>query len=104
MAISSYLVVLLSLSSLLLSPNLSQQPNLISLSSISEVVMGDGLASSLGHRCEGSMMGGFYVTILLNGAISSPQDEATIVFTFEYDSTKVREIPYISKSSCLPSF
>ena len=87
----SYLFVFISLYSLLFlsSSTNSQLSNLISVSSISEVIMGDGVSHSLGTKCEGSFMGGFYATILLNGAVSSPQEEATIVFTSTSDATKV---------------
>ena len=85
----SYLFVLIPLYSLLLSSTNSEILNLISVKSINEVIMGDGVNHSLGTKCEGSFMGGFYATILLNGAVSSPQEEATIVFTSTSDTTKI---------------
>ena len=51
--------------------------------------MGDSIDHNLGDSCKGSFMGGFYATILLNGAVSSPQEEATIVFTSISDPTKI---------------
>lgn len=70
----SYLFVYISIISLLfISPSRSQF-KLKRVSTISGVILRDGVTHKLGTKCEGSLMGGFYATILLTGTVSSPQE------------------------------
>ena len=70
----SYLFVFISIISLLLISPSNSQFKLQRISTISGVIMGDGVTHKLGTKCEGSLMGGFYATILLTGAVRSPQE------------------------------
>ena len=87
----SYLFFVISLCVLLSpSPANSQFALVRQVSTITEVLMGDSIEHNLGKSCKGSFLGGFYATILLTGAVGSPQEEATIVFTSTSDPTKIK--------------
>ena len=72
----SYLIVFISFFSLYLSSANYQAR----VRGIERVTYGDGVTGNFDGYQGGSLMGGFYVTIFLDGIISSPQDEVTIVF------------------------
>ena len=73
---ASYLIVFISLFSLFFSTASSQTR----VRRIERITYGDGVTGDYIGVQGGSLMGGLYVTIFLDGIVSNPQEEVTIVF------------------------